>query len=72
MAWFVFFALVVIAAPIALLVWRRRDSGPGAEGTEPRAADPHANRNYAADGGPTPHYGGPGTGADNGTIGGGP
>ena len=59
MAWFVFFALVV-AVPIALLVWRRRDSIPGVEGTDPRA-----NRNYAADGGPTPHYGGPGTGTDN-------
>jgi hypothetical protein len=59
MAWFVFFALVV-AVPIALLVWRRRDSIAGAEST-----DPQANRNYAADGGPTPHYGGPGTGTDN-------
>ena len=59
MAWFVFFALVV-AVPIAVLVWRRRDSVPSAEGT-----DPQANRNYAADGGPTPHHGGPGTGTDN-------
>ena len=59
MAWFVFLALVV-AVPIALLVWRRRDSVPGAEGT-----DAQANRNYPADGGPTPHYGGPGTGTDN-------
>ncbi len=66
MAWFVFFGLV-IATPIALLVWRRRDSGPGDKGT-----DPHANRNHAADGGPTPHYGGPGTGTDSWTIGGGP
>jgi hypothetical protein len=59
MAWLVFFALVVLA-PVALLVWRRRDSAGGEAGT-----DPHANRNYAADGGPTPHYGGPGTGTDN-------
>ena len=66
MAWIAFFALV-IAAPIALLVWTRRDRGPGAEG-----ADPHANRNYAADGGPTPHHGGPGAGTDSWTIGGGP
>jgi hypothetical protein len=63
MAWLVFFA-PVIAAPIALLVWRRRGTGPGVEGVDPRAVDPHANRNYAADGGPTPHYGGPCTGTD--------
>jgi hypothetical protein len=59
MAWFVLFALI-IAAPFALLAWRRRDSGPGEDGT-----DPHANRNYPAEGGPTPHHGGPGTGTDN-------
>ena len=64
MAWLVFFALVV-AVPIALLVWRRRDSVPGAEGN-----DPQANRNDDADGGPTPHYRGPGTGTENRDAGG--
>jgi hypothetical protein len=64
MFWLAFFALV-IAAPIAVLVWTRRDGRPGVEGGDQHAVDPHAHRNYAADGGPTPHYGGPGTGTDN-------
>ena len=63
MAWFVFFALV-IALPVGLLVWRRHDT-VAAEDTTPYAADPHANRDYAADGGPTPHHGGPGAGTDS-------
>ncbi len=46
MAWLVFLALVV-AVPIGLLVWRRRDGGPGEDGT-----DPHGNRDLGADGGP--------------------
>lgn len=58
MAWIVFFALVILA-PIALLVWRRRDAGPGEEGT-----DPLGNHDIARNGGPTPHAGGPGGGTD--------
>ncbi len=46
MAWFVFFALVV-AVPIALLVWRRRSGATGAVGT-----DPQAHRDLGANGGP--------------------
>lgn len=48
MAWIVFFVLV-ITIPVGLLWWRRRDSGPGADGH-----DPHGHRDIARDGGEPP------------------
>ncbi len=60
MAWFVFFA-VVLLVPIGLLVWRRRDSGPGAGGTDPRG-----HRNTGSAGGPPPQ--GDGWGGADGNL----
>lgn len=40
---------LIILIPIALLLWRRHDSGPGEPGT-----DPQANRDVARHGGQPP------------------
>ena len=46
MEWFALLA-VLVAAPIALLMWTRRDRFPGADDS-----DPHANRDLGGHGGP--------------------